>query len=550
MGRHTAASVRHTAAPGAGTSRSTGIFTGTRTLLTVALHQDRTKIAPWVGLISVLSATSILAYRWIFPELVDRKTLAMAIGANPAMQLVFGPPRDLLTNDGFNAWRAGALGAFFAGLMAIIIVVRNTRADEDSGRAELIASGVITRETRLLVAVLMATVAAVALAVVCFLLTWVSGGEARPTAVLSLTFAASALMYAGVAAVAAQLGSDARTASSIAIAILGVSYVARGYLDSTGADEWTRWLTPLGWLEQTYPATQNSLWPLIPAVLLAIALVALALVLQRRRDFGLGLIPARPGPATAPGLRLRGLAVQVHRGSVITWMIGLAFLGLVYGNLVTSVGDVFASNPAMGAIIASGAATPEGLSFGFVATVLHLVGIVTAIMGAQILMRVYAEETDDRVEPVLATATSRPAYLGSNVLIAVASTALGMLAAGTVMGVVAATSDAGIGFGDVVRQAIVTIPAVWVLVGVSVATVGAEPSRRIAGWLVIVATFGITLLGPTFKLPDWMLGISPLYHVPNVQAASPAWVSLAGLGAVACVLYAVGFAGFRRRDIH
>ena len=172
--------------------------------------------------------------------------------------------------------------------MAIIIVVRNTRADEDSGRAELIASGVITREARLLVAVLMATVAAVALAVVCFLLTWASGGEPHPTAVLSLTFAASALMYAGVAAVAAQLGSDARTASSIAIAILGVSYVARGYLDSTGAEEWTRWLTPLGWLEQTYPATQNTLWPLIPAVLLAIGLVALALVLQRRRDFGLG----------------------------------------------------------------------------------------------------------------------------------------------------------------------------------------------------------------------------------------------------------------------
>ena len=236
--------------------------------------------------------------------------------------------------------------------------------------------------------------------------------------------------------------------------------------------------------------------------------------------------------------------------SVITWMIGLAFLGLVYGNLVTSVGDVFASNPAMGAIIASGAATAEGLRFAFVATILHIVGIVTAVMGAQVLMRVYAEETDDRVEPVLATATSRTAYLGSNVLIALASTALGMAVAGTVMGLVAGASDAGIGFGDVVRQAIVTIPAVWVLVGVSVATVGAEPSRRIAGWLVIVATFGITLLGPTFKLPDWMLGISPLYHVPNVQAPSPGWISLAGLGAVACLLYAVGFAGFRRRDVH
>ena len=120
-------------------------------------------------------------------------------------------------------------------------------------------------------------------------------GRGDEVLVSSLTFAASALMYAGIAAVAAQLGSDARSASSIAIAVLGVSYVARGYLDSTGAEEWTRWLTPLGWLEQTYPATQNNLWPLVPAVLLAIAMVALALGLQRRRDFGLGLIAKRHG---------------------------------------------------------------------------------------------------------------------------------------------------------------------------------------------------------------------------------------------------------------
>ena len=78
--------------------------------------------------------------------------LAATLGANPALSLVFGPARDLSTADGFNAWRAGQLGAFFAGLMAILIVVRNSRANEDSGQAELIASGVIARHSRLAVA--------------------------------------------------------------------------------------------------------------------------------------------------------------------------------------------------------------------------------------------------------------------------------------------------------------------------------------------------------------------------------------------------------------
>ncbi|MDO5677133.1 MAG: hypothetical protein Q4G35_06455 [Propionibacteriaceae bacterium] len=37
--------------------------------------------------------------------------------------------------------------------MSIFIVVRNSRAQEDSGQAELLASGVMGRHTRLLVAV-------------------------------------------------------------------------------------------------------------------------------------------------------------------------------------------------------------------------------------------------------------------------------------------------------------------------------------------------------------------------------------------------------------
>ena len=144
----------------------TSAFTGIRPLLKVSLHQDARNIGPWVVLISVLSVSSILAYAWVFPDLEDRQALSMRLSANPALALVFGPPRDLLTSDGFNSWRAGVLGAFFAGLMAIFIVVRNSRAHEDSGQAELLASGVLGRQARLTVAVLMAAVASLALGVV------------------------------------------------------------------------------------------------------------------------------------------------------------------------------------------------------------------------------------------------------------------------------------------------------------------------------------------------------------------------------------------------
>lgn len=276
-----------------------GRLTGVRHLLPVALHQDRKSIAPWIALISVLSASSVLVYDWVFPDPEAQRILQLNVTANPAMALIFGKPVDLTTADGFNAWRAGALGMFFSGLMAIFIVVRNSRAEEDSGRAELVASGVIGREARPAVAVALAAMAALLLGVVSALVTIAFGGGVANSIMLSATFTASALLFAGVGVVAAQVGSDARAANTLAVTVLGALFVARGYIDSSGAPDWAAWLTPFGWLQETRPAVDNIWWPLALVVGLALVLVGVGLALHARRDFGMGLVPPRPGPARA-----------------------------------------------------------------------------------------------------------------------------------------------------------------------------------------------------------------------------------------------------------
>ena len=267
-------------------------LTGARPLLHVAAKQDRKNIAPWIALISVLSASSVLVYDWVFPDPESQRILQLNITANPAMALIFGKPIDLTTADGFNAWRAGALGAFFAGMMAIFIVVRNSRAEEDSGRAELVATGVVGRAARPAVAVALAFVAAVLLGVVSALVTIAFGGAVADSVMLSATFTASAMFFAGVGIIAAQIGSDARSASTVAVSVLAGLFVVRGYIDSSGAPDWTTWLTPFGWLQETRPAVDNVWWPLLLVVGVAVVLVAVGLTLHARRDFGMGLVTA------------------------------------------------------------------------------------------------------------------------------------------------------------------------------------------------------------------------------------------------------------------
>lgn len=524
-------------------------FTGVRPLLKVSLHQDARHIAPWVLLISLLSVSSILAYTFVFPDPDDRLALSTRLGANPALALVFGPPRDLMTADGFNAWRAGMLGAFFAGLMAILIVVRNSRAHEDSGQAELLASGVLGRQARLTVAVLLAAIASLALGVVSFGVTVAVGGGVLPTLLLSSTYAASGLMFAGVAAVAVQLGSDARAASSLAVATLGVLYVVRGYVDSSGASDWASWLTPLGWLQETRPATANDPRPLLLALALAAALVAVGFVLHARRDYGMGLIPPRPGPARARSATVWWLVLRLNRGASASWLVAFVGLGVVFGYLATSIGEVVADNPMMARLLAAGVVAEAQLELAFLVTVLQLVGIIASVFGVGVVMRLHTEEVDVRVEPLLAGSLRRRTLLADTAVFAFLAPGMAMLVAGSVVGLVAASVTDSISAFDVASQAVVTVPAVWALVALALATVGARPATRIVGWLGVVVTFGLTILGPTLDLPERALDLSPLRHVPAVVLPDPDWSGLGWVSLVTLLFLGVAFAGFRRRDI-
>ncbi|SYZ34007.1 ABC transporter permease [Propionibacterium australiense] len=533
--------------PRLGVARPASGRTGVRALLAVTLRQECRSTAPWIVLVSALSASSIAAYRWIFPNPADRAALALTVSSSPALELIFGPARELMTNDGFNAWRAGMLGALLSGLMAILLVVRTSRADEDSGRAELVAAGVISRRARLLVPVVVTALASVVLGALCFLLTWAFGGQIAPTLVLSASFTASALVFGSLASLTAQLGSEAHTANWLAIGTMGALYVVRGYLDASNAPAWTQWLTPFGWFERTGPAVENDPLPLLAALGLTVAFLTAALVAAGHRDFGLGVVPLRAGRAAAPHLSCWVLPWRLHRGSLAGWFIAFALLGLVMGTLSTSV---LADNPVVASLIAAGATSTAELTAVFIATILQLIGIIAAIMGTQVIMGIRAEELDHRLEPLLAGPLHRSRYLAANVLVALVPSGCALLVAGTGIGLVNMADGTGIGFGEALRQAACTIPAVWLLVALATAAVGARPALRMIGWGGIVATFAITLLGPTFDLPEWAMSISPMHHVPNVMAGSVSWGGLTVVSAITLGLLAAGFAGFRCRDVH
>lgn len=527
----------------------TATLTGTRQLLRASLKQEARSFAPWIVIVTALSMSSIIVLPHSFPTVESRLGLAAAVGSNPALSIIFGPANDLTTVDGFNTWRSLAIGGFLTALMAIFTVVKSSRAQEDSGQAELLASGVMSRATRLMVALALALIASAALGVVTALATVLSGGDWQAAWLLAATFTANGWMFAAIAAVTAQLGSDARTATTLAVATLGTTFLLRGYLGSVEAADWTTWLTPQGWMEYTQPSIDNVWWPLLLAVVFTVVVSAAAFVLQARRDFGQGVIAPRPGPASGTVRSVGALAWKLNIAPLITWTIAFVLLGVVFGSLATSVPDLLAGNPAVSQMLASTATGPEQVFAEFLVTILSLLGIIASVSGVQTMLKVRSEELGDRVEPLLAGAVRRPSYFGANIAVALAGPTVGIAVAGAVIAVVAGTADLGVSVADVFVQSVAVIPATWTVVACAVLVVGARPQLTMLAWVGVVASFALTLLGPTFGLEDWALGLSPFWHVPHTTAGGADWSGLGWITVVTIALLAAGTVGFRRRDL-
>lgn len=256
-----------------------------------------------------------------------------------------------------------------------------------------------------------------------------------------------------------------------------------------------------------------------------------------------------PGPARGKVRSTGRLAWRLNLGLLLTWAIAFAVLGVVFGYFATSIKDILSEDSAVAQILAAGSTTPDELISAFLVTILSMVGILAAIPGIQTVLKVRSEETEDRVEPLLAGAITRPRYYASNVVLALVASAVYVLLAGTIIAVLASQADVGLNLGDSILQSVATIPAVWTVVALSTAVVGARPVFLLAAWVGVVVSFALTLLGPMFNLWDWILGISPFWHIPNVTLGGADWSGLGWISLFTLFFLLVGFVGFRRRDL-
>jgi len=517
-----------------------------------ALADSRVRTISFALLFALGAFTQATAYREGYPTLADRLKFARTVGENDAARLLFGTPHNLLSTGGYVSWRVGGAMAVFAAIWGLLGAVRAMRAEEDSGRSELVLAGVVSRG-KAFGAQLAAIGAGTALLWLALLGSFLAGElPVGGSAYLALAIISVVPAFVGVGAVASQLAPTKRMATGLAAGVLVIAFALRTAAAISGAGlGWLRWTSPLGWAEELRPFADPKPIVLLPLVATGGLLLAVAAALAVGRDIGRGLLPTSDRAAPRRGLlgSPAGQALRSERGAVVAWGGGVGAFALLMGVLSSAATPDVISKDLQRQLEKFGGGsiiTPEGwLGFSFVFFVLAISLFCCMQVGAA-----RREEAEERLETLLALPVGRSNWIAGRLLLAAGGAAALAVAAGLLAWAGAATQGADVSLFSMLGAGLNCLPValLFLALGALAFAVAPRASTAITYGLVSVA-FVWELFGSLLEVPRWLLALSPFHDIGLVPGQEFDATGAAVMITIAAIAGLAAVALFRRRDL-
>ena len=262
---------------------------GAPSLLRFMMRRERATLPWWLLGTTLLVLVQSTQSQSLYGTAEELAKLRSTIGGNTAVIAMSGPPGLLESVGGEVVFEIFSFLAIVVALMNMFLIGRQTRADEETGRAELIRSTQVGRHALPAAALGLAALADVAAGVLVFAVAAGTGLPVGGSILFGAAVAAVGFTFAALTAVAAQVFENARAAYGSVGAVLGAAFVLRAAGDT--GNGLLSWFSPIGWGQRTFPYSGDRWWPLLLPVAISVLLMAAATLLLERRDFGAGLIP-------------------------------------------------------------------------------------------------------------------------------------------------------------------------------------------------------------------------------------------------------------------
>jgi ABC-2 type transport system permease protein len=286
----------------------------------------------------------------------------------------------------------------------------------------------------------------------------------------------------------------------------------------------------------------------LPAAATVVMLV-LAARIQASRDVGAGLLAARD--SAPPNLRLlsspTALAARSLSGGLLAWVAAIAAFALILGVVSDSVAAGI-SESLQAQLRKLG--TNAGTASGFLGLVFSFFVLAISLFACFELGAVRDEESEQRLETLLAQPVGRGRWLALRLALVAAGAALLALVAAAFAWAGAESQGAGVSVSSMLEAGVNCLPVALLFLGAGALAFALVPraARTIAYALVGVA-FLWALIGGLLQAPAWLLALSPFHDARLVPAEPFATTAAAIMAAAGLVAAAAAVWAFRRRDL-
>ena len=512
------------------------------------------------GLLGGMSLVMAAGVSSIFPTPASRGEIDKLIGSIPASMVnLFGKPVGLGTLGGYFTWKYGAIFALGTTLWSILALSGTLAGEASRGSLDFVACSPYGKRRvaleKLAAHLTMLALALVVLSVACSGGSVLFGDAALGDTIpllsaigFALWVGCLAMFFGGLTfALAPILGRSG--SAGVAALVMVFLWLANGF-DALAP---IATLSPFHWLSNHIALVGIYDWPAVAfTAAVGAVLMAVGVEVFVRRDLGVTAGLSMPGlPKQVLGVRgsiSRAFGDQLPRA--LSWGIGLGLMGALIGALVGTMSDQISSDPNLMATFKSifrGASLDT--AGGWLQLYAELLYIAAGFGAATFVSKWGSDETEGRLEMVLATPLARSRWVVAGGIAAILSV-VGMtvlFAAGIWLG----AASGGVASGDaLIGSASLGIYSV-AIVGVGVAVGGlwrTSVAAEVAAMFVVV-TYLIDLVIPPLNLPDWIHELALTAHLGQPMIGKWDLVGTVVCLAIAVVGIAIGAIGIRRRDI-
>ncbi len=512
-----------------------------------------------IGLLAgVLLSVQGFGYVAVYPDQKSRASFAASLQSAPALGILYGESKNLISPAGYMIYRAGPIMALVGSVWGLMAATKLLRGQEEDGRWEIITgSRVSARQATGHVllgfggSIILAFLVTTGMAAVAGLSPDINLSPAT-SLLIALAIFLPTLLFIAIGCVTSQLSVSRRRAVTFGLAPLVVLFSLRSIANSVSDLYWLKNLTPFGWADMISPVISPMIGWVWPFILLSLIAVGISLYAVGKRDLGAGLI--RESDHAKPHFFWLGSANQLAARQHVVVFAGWGLAALTISGIIAGISDIavhsLTDSPSFRGALAKLSGSVTDLKIAFLGAGMILLAMLLLIMIASSINSIRQEEAKTYLDNLLTQPKRRSSWLIGRLVLILSATTIIVLSCGLLTWLIARLQGLSL---DLVTMLLVSIA----LSGTAILTLGIGTFfygilPRFAStsvYIIVVWSFLIDLLESIVTLNPLIVNSSLFHYIATSPNATPDWATFGWLALIGVVLAIIGTVFFIKRDI-